>query len=160
RFNTALNNMSQGLCFFDASRRLIVSNDRYAELYGIAPERVMPGMTLREIVDLRFEAGSFPDMSGEEYLTWRRLVAVSGRSCDSVVETKNGRIIEIKHRPMADGGWVATHEDITERRRAEESIVSLARRDAVTGLANRVLFREYLEMASERARSGVPAALM
>jgi len=66
QFDTAINNMSQGLCFFDSDHRLIVCNDRFVEMYDIAPERVSPGMSLVEIVDLRFEAGSFPAMTRDE----------------------------------------------------------------------------------------------
>src|SRR6202034_1322015 len=54
--------------------------------------------------------------------------------------------------PMADGGWLATHEDISERRRAEAEIVHLARHDALTGLANRTEFNARLEEASKRLK--------
>src|ERR1700744_540660 len=67
QFDTAINNMSQGLCFFDAEQRLIVCNDRYIDMYDLPHHRVGPGTPLAEIVDLRFEAGSFPAMSKEEY---------------------------------------------------------------------------------------------
>jgi PAS domain-containing protein len=77
QFDMAINNMSQGLCFFDAAHRLIVCNQRYIEMYDLPPDRVTPGMLLSEIVDMRFEAGSFPAMSREEYLHWRTKVAVS-----------------------------------------------------------------------------------
>ena len=115
RFDTALNNMSQGLCFFDGSRRLIVCNNRYIEMYGLDPARIRPGITLQEIVDLRFEAGSFPAMSREEYLAWRDRIAVSDSPSDTIVELRDGRTFEIHHRPMPDGGWVATHDDISDR---------------------------------------------
>jgi diguanylate cyclase (GGDEF)-like protein len=145
QFDMAINNMSQGLCFFDGAQRLIVCNSRYTEMYGLAPESIYPGMTLREIIDLRFEAGSFPAMSREEYHAWRNDISVSPQSSDSVVELKNGRIIEIHHRPMPDGGWVATHEDITDRRAAEAKIAHMALHDALTGLSNRVYFRQQIE---------------
>jgi len=119
RFEIALENMSQGLCFFDGSQRLIVSNRRYAELYDLPPEKVRPGTTLREIIDMRFAAGSCPQMTQEQYHAWRNTVAVAQQSNESIVEMRNGRTIIIKHQPMPDGGWVATHDDITERRRQE-----------------------------------------
>ena len=147
QFDTAINNMSQGLCFFDADHRLIVCNDRYIEMYDIPPGKVGPGTPLKEIVDLRFEIGSFPAMSRDEYLRWRTNVAVSNEAKDSIVELRNGKTYKIRHRPMPDLGWVATHEDITEQRQAEVKIEHMAHHDALTDLANRVLLNERLEQA-------------
>jgi diguanylate cyclase (GGDEF)-like protein len=150
QFDMAINNMSQGLCFFDAAHRLIVCNQRYIEMYDLPPDRVAPGMLLSEIVDMRFEAGSFPAMSREEYLHWRTKVAVSADPTDSIVELRNGRTFKIRHRPMPTFGWVATHEDITEQRQAELKIEYMAHHDALTGLANRVLLNQRLENALDR----------
>jgi diguanylate cyclase (GGDEF)-like protein len=151
QFDTAINNMSQGLCFFDGAQRLIVCNDRYIELYGLAADRVGPGTPLAEIVEMRFNAGSFPAMTQDEYLAWRRTVAVSATATDSIVELRDGRTFEIRHRPMPDSGWVATHEDITEQRRIKIKIEHMAHHDALTDLANRVLLNERLERALSRA---------
>jgi diguanylate cyclase (GGDEF)-like protein len=150
QFDTAINNMSQGLCFFDADHNLIVCNDRYVEMYDLPPDRVGPGTPLTEIVDLRFEAGSFPAMSRDEYLHWRTNVAISAEPTDSIVELQNGRTFKIRHRPMPDLGWVATHEDITEQRQAEIKIEHMAHHDSLTDLANRVLLNERLESALAR----------
>jgi diguanylate cyclase (GGDEF)-like protein len=150
QFDTAINNMSQGLCFFDAAHRLIVCNDRYVEMYDLPPDRVGPGIPLKEIVDMRFEAGSFPAMSRDEYLQWRGKVAISAQPTDSIVELRNGRTFKIRHRPMPDLGWVATHEDITEQRRSEVKIEYMAHHDSLTGLANRALLNERLEHAIGR----------
>src|SRR2546426_5797774 len=139
QFDTAINNMSQGLCFFDADHKLIVCNDRFVDMYDIPRGRVGPGTPLNEIVDLRFEAGSFPAMSRDEYLHWRTNVAASNEAKDSIVELQNGRAFKIRHRPMPGGGWVATHEDITEQRQSEVKIEHMAHHDALTDLANRVL---------------------
>ncbi|HEX9470452.1 MAG TPA: EAL domain-containing protein [Bradyrhizobium sp.] len=150
QFDTAINNMSQGLCFFDAAHRLIVCNDRYVDMYDLPRDRVGPGTPLAEIVDLRFAAGSFPAMSRDEYLHWRSNVAISAEPTDSIVELRNGRTFKIRHRPMPDGGWVATHEDITEQRASEVKIEYMAHHDALTDLANRVLLNERLEQALGR----------
>ena len=150
QFDTAINNMSQGLCFFDSDHRLIVANDRFVTMYDIPPGRVGPGTPLVEIVDLRFAAGSFPAMSRDEYLNWRTNVAVTNEAKDSIVELQNGRTIKIRHRPMQGGGWVATHEDITEQRQSEVKIEYMAHHDSLTELANRVPLNERLEHALGR----------
>src|SRR5436305_11168689 len=107
RLDTALNNISQGLCFFDDAQRLMLCNRRYIEMYDLPPERVRFGTTLREIVDLRVAAGSGPKMSAAEYIAVTR----SDKPQTSTVELQNGRTFTIHHRPMPNGGWVATHED-------------------------------------------------
>lgn len=121
-FDTALNNMSHGLCLFDGERRLIVCNRQYLEIYGLSPDSVRPGMELKEIVELRFQAGNGPLMSRENYLDWRGNVQFINEPSEAVVELRNGRVVRICHHPMQDNGWVATHEDITERYRTEQAL--------------------------------------
>jgi diguanylate cyclase (GGDEF)-like protein len=160
RFDTAINNMTQGLCFFDGNRRLIVCNDRYAEMYGLLPDLVRPGTTLSEIVDYRFKVGSVPAMTPAEYLVWRNSIAIAQSPSDTVIELRNGRTFTIHHQPMPDGGWVATHEDITDRRRTEAQIERMARHDALTGLPNRLLFREHLDEVVRSSRAGESLAVL
>ena len=71
----------------------------------------------------------------------------AGTTMAKLVELPDGRTIAVLNHPMADGGWVATHDDITERQRAEQQIAHMARHDALTDLPNRVLFRERLAEA-------------
>jgi diguanylate cyclase (GGDEF)-like protein len=160
RFDTAINNMTQGLCFFDGNRRLIVCNARYAEMYRLSLDQVRPGTTLAEIVDHRFHAGSFPEMTRAEYLTSRDSIVIADKPADTVVGLKDGRTFAIHHEPMPDGGWVATHEDITERRRAEAQIERMARHDALTGLPNRLLFRERLDEVVRSTGAGESLAVL
>jgi diguanylate cyclase (GGDEF)-like protein len=153
--------MSQGLCFFDKQQRLIVCNERYLDLYGVSPDNVGPGTTLRDIVDLRFQAGSSPKMTQGEYLAWRNSISVSDRPSDTIVELQNGKIYKIGHRPMPGGGWVATHEDVTESKRNEDRLAYLAHHDALTGLANRQLFKEEIENAiSDTGNQREPIAIL
>jgi diguanylate cyclase (GGDEF)-like protein/PAS domain S-box-containing protein len=159
QFDTAVNNMSQGLCFFNADHTLIMCNDRFLELYDIPADKVGPGNTLSEIVDLRYEAGSCPAMPRDEYVRWRTNIGISNEARDSIVELKNGKTFKIRHRPMPDLGWVATHEDITEQRQAEVKIEHMAHHDALTDLANRALLNERLEQVLNRCHGAQKVAV-
>jgi diguanylate cyclase (GGDEF)-like protein len=154
RFDVMLNNLTQGVCFFDGAHRLILANRRYAEMYNLPMEAIRPGTTLKEIIDLRFAVGASPDMTRDEYLASRDAIKSSREPRDTIVELKNGRVISIHRRPMPDGGSVATHEDITERREAEARLAYMARHDALTGLPNRVLLRERIVQEAAHGARG------
>ena len=128
RYGTTLEKISQGVCFFDGEERLILCNRRYAEIYHLAPEDVKPGTSLREITERRLAAGTCP-MNTEDYLRWCAEVNSGTDAKTWAAELKDGRTIHICHRPMPDGGWVATHEDITgakdQRAVADERMSSL-----------------------------------
>lgn len=124
RFESALNNMTQGLSFFDGQERLIVCNKRYLEMYGLDPRRVQPGISLSEIIDMRYESGACPKISRQEYLAWRRQVGAADRPSETVHELKDGRVYAVHYQPMAHGAWVATTDDITERQRLSDQLAA------------------------------------
>jgi diguanylate cyclase (GGDEF)-like protein/PAS domain S-box-containing protein len=158
-FETALNNMSQGLCMFDADANLVVCNDRYIEMYGLSRDFVVPGTNLRVILQHRKDRGSFA--GDPEVYVKDLLAAVAKRDMQTqLVQSGDGRTISILNRAMANRGWVATHEDITERTRAEERIRHMARHDSLTGLPNRAAFRDEMEQALKRVRRGQMIAAM
>ena len=152
--DAALNNMSQGLVMFDSSARLIVCNQRYRELYGVSSEAVQPGCTIREILDQRVAAGNLFVDDVDQHIAEILAGVARGLEFSRTVTLRDGRIIRSVNHPTADGGWVATLEDITEEKRAEERIVHVAHHDALTGLPNRILFAEQLEQALKRVRRG------
>ncbi len=151
RFDIALNNMAHGLCMFDQNMHLIVSNKRYAEMFNLDPSAVRPGMSVYDVIGMSFAAGNHRhrDFTLDEFYN---NYAASLREGNLIAHRHlaDGRIIKVTHEPMAQGGWVAIYEDITERHRAEESIAHMARHDALTQLPNRVLLRE--KMAEGLAR--------
>jgi methyl-accepting chemotaxis protein len=118
RMRVALDNMSQGLCMFDRNERLVVCNRRYQEMYRLPPEVARPGTTLTGLLEYRTAHNTFSQDIGKYR---RELLAAmaEGRTRTTEVKSSDGRVIFVTNRPMADGGWVATHEDVTERRDAE-----------------------------------------
>ena len=118
----ALNNMSQGLNMFDSAGRLLLSNERYIEMYGLTRALVKPGVTVRELVEARVAAGTFFKTDPEQY-TRELMTSIVDRKPTRVTrELADGRIITVANQPMEGGGWVVTHEDVTERRRAERDL--------------------------------------
>jgi len=151
--------MSQGLCLFDAEERLVIANSRYAEMYGLAPEQVKPGTTLRQILEYRIALGAYTGSTPEDYIN-ERLAAVRDRTEATKLHTlADGRVFAISHRPMSGGGWVATHEDITEQHRSEARIAHMALHDGLTDLPNRTLLNERLEHALATVRPGETVAI-
>jgi diguanylate cyclase (GGDEF)-like protein len=154
RLDTALGSMTQGLAFFDGNGRLVVSNRRYAEMYRIAPEAITPGCTYPQIAVLRREAGTETVMSQASYGAWFKSAIDRNESQNEVFELVDGRAIAIHLQVMPGGGSVATHEDITGRRRTEERISFMARHDSLTSLPNRSFFLERLEQATALSSRG------
>lgn len=113
RFSTIVDNISQGICLFDAEERLILSNRRYSEIYRISSEGLVRGTRLSEIVAQRIAAGTCA-MSIEAYLALARSINSGKGQRMWTADLADGRTIQVWHQPMADGGWVSTHEDITE----------------------------------------------
>ena len=154
--DTALHNMSQGLTMFDQDLRLIICNERYLKLYDLPAGSVRPGITLREMIDLRFAHGSHALAPDDDHpqASFRSGINFSRVTVDRIDRIANGRVVRVKRQVMANGWWVTTHEDVTEKERSEARIAYMARTDLITGLANRSHFMEKIEAARTRLADG------
>lgn len=152
--DAALNNMSQGLAMFDSAARLIVCNQRYLEMYGLPPEIVKPGCPFHEIIACRIKNDNFFTDDIETFIADLRAKLHGGIPVKTFANLRDRRIISIVDHPTVDGGWVTTHEDVTELRRAEELIAYSAHHDALTDLANRTQFGLQLDQALKRVGRG------
>ena len=113
-FNTALENMTQGLCMFDRGNRLIVANKRYLDLYGFSPDVVKPGVTLREILMYSVSLGNYTPEEAERALAEREARKTLTERSTVKQRLKDGRVIAVMNEPMGDGGTIATYTDVTE----------------------------------------------
>jgi diguanylate cyclase (GGDEF)-like protein/PAS domain S-box-containing protein len=119
QLDTALNNMAQGLVLFDASARVVLHNQRYIDMFGLSTEIVKPGVHFLDLLRHRTETGSFAGNSDEFCTTIFQNLA-EGKVTTTVSPSADGRWFQIVNQPLPQGGWVATIEDITERRRLEQ----------------------------------------
>jgi diguanylate cyclase (GGDEF)-like protein len=151
--------MPHGLCMFDAADRLILCNAAYASMYALPRALTQAGTPLSEILAYRARAGNAPkDIAA--YFRETRATMSRGGVARVRIELEDGRSIQIGHNPMAAGGYVATHEDVTEAIRAEAQIQYMARHDALTGLPNRTFLRDKMEDGLARMRRGGRLAVL
>ena len=158
--DAALNNMAQGLCMWDAQERLVICNSRYHELYGFSPDVVRPRASLRDVIEHSCALGNHPGETVNDVLAERR-AHFSGCAGGAVFwQLKGDRTIAITDSRTDSGGWVSTYQDITDRRKSEEKIAHMVHHDTLTGLPNRVLFREQLDEAVRLAEKGDKFAVL
>jgi diguanylate cyclase (GGDEF)-like protein/PAS domain S-box-containing protein len=146
QLDAAVDNMAHGLAMFDADRRLVLFNQHYVDMYCLSHEVVRVGSSADDIIAHRNDRGIFP-LNSEALYAARRARLALGEPWTVVRELSNGRSIQVTHVPLAGGGWVSTHEDITERVSAQRQIEHLAHYDILTGLPNRAMFNGYLSGA-------------
>jgi diguanylate cyclase (GGDEF)-like protein/PAS domain S-box-containing protein len=157
RLDTAVNNMTQGLTLFDETGRLDVCNQRYIAMYGLSPDIVKPGCNFRDLMAHRLDIGS---MEGEIDLVCSTILRDMALNRTIIRRTPDGRSIQITYRQVDGSGWVATHEDITDRKQSEDRVAYLAHYDALTALPNRVLFQDRLQQELRKIQNGEQIALL
>ncbi len=158
--DAALGNMSQGLCLFDEHDRLKLANSQFQALFALPPESCVPGASYRDIVaQVLVGAGANRDVELARIMRNEAAVIRRRRNVTRSIAL-GSRTIAIVQQPMAEGGWLATYEDITERKRAEAQIAFLANHDALTHLPNRTMLARRVEEAIGKARRGTSFAVL
>ena len=145
-----LDNLDHGVAMFGDDKRLVISNNRYAELYGARPSELRPGTALATIIARRIARGIFAGNSPHRYFQDRTTPALEPST--ELHHLSDGRSIVTSRRPLQFGGWLTTHADVTAVQQIEAQVAYLAHHDSLTGLANRQLFGDRLEEALARLR--------
>lgn len=148
QLDAALSNMVQGVCLYDEKQRVIIANKRYAEIYNLPEDLLKPGTSLRAILEARARNNMYDEHEAREKV--ELAIAKFHEFVSEVVTLPDGRYISVLRRPLANGGLISTHEDVTDRKKADAQIAHMAMHDTLTGLPNRVLFRDRLERAMSR----------
>src|SRR5271155_509009 len=125
-----LNSVTQGVVLFDMAGRLIVRNDRYLSMYALSADAVKPGAMLIDIVRARSKTGSLA-RDPVQYCAELMANMAAGKAVSFVTEAPDGRAIAVVNRAIPGGRyWVGTHDDITERRAAEQKSALLGEQEA------------------------------
>ena len=155
----ALNNMTQGVVMFDTSGRLVVGNERYLHMYGLSADIVKPGASLVDIVRHRFKTGSL-QRDPEQYCAELMASMSTGKIVSFVTETPDGRAISVVNRAISGGRyWLGTHDDITERRSAEQKSALLSDQEARRAVVDDAIawFRDSVEGVLKTVTDSVAA---
>ena len=138
RLTRGLDNMSQGLCMFDAQGRIILRNHHYLEMYKLHGNIVRPGCTLRELIQHRKDTGIF---KGDVDQYCRQILdrIREGKVTSFYVPTSDDRIVRALEQPMPGGGWVSTHEDVTDQRKAEEERAAILDQEKRRAIVDRAI---------------------
>ncbi len=160
RFDAAVNNMSQGLSMFDKDHKLIICNKPFAKLYKLPKKLTKPGVSFWEILDHGAKSNLVSIADREERYKILSEVINAKEPVTGPITMLNGQIIFINHQPLKDGGWLSTHEDITEQYQKEEIIRHMAKHDGLTGLLNRRAFHDILQQKEKAIKSGKELAIL
>lgn len=153
--DAAVSNISKGLTLWDCDGELVLCNSRFADMYSLSPDEVRPGLSFSHLLSLRKEIGIVSE-DVEQYAQEMREHMAAGRRQSQILNLSDGRIVQIINNPIPGRGWVATYEDITERRWIEH----LSKHDSLTNLPNRRHFRDIvIERFGKRGRHGQLAIL-
>ena len=159
RFGVALDNMTQGLCMFDAAGRILVANHQLANVLGL-PGPLLVGTGLVALLKQFRVSRPLRLIDAVEAVQRLRPLMTLREQSHFTWLLADDRTVFMHLQPMKSGGWLLTCEDVTARRQAEARVTFLAHHDALTSLPNRTLFGERLEQAMVLALRGIPCTVL
>lgn len=149
RLHAILENLAHGLSLYDRHGRLVLCNRQFLDIYRLPPALGKRGTSFRQILEARVAGNTHVGDDAEDYVADRLSAVREGRTLGGIHRLNSGQVISMTHQPMADGGWVSTHKDVTELNNMQAELTHLAYHDALTGLPNRTLFYRRIGNAFE-----------
>lgn len=147
RNGVILDHLAHGLSLYDRNQKLVACNQQFLDIYRLPPSMGRKGVTFRAILEHRVKSNTHVGDDGDAYILDRLASVAEGVPIDGTSRLNTGQVIQMTHRPMADGGWISTHKDITELHEIQAELTHLAYHDPLTDLPNRALFYQRLGTA-------------
>lgn len=160
RFDQTIEKIPNGMAIFRANSELVVCNDMYLKLYKLPKRLGRPGVSFWDMIDYCARTNVLPIGDWTSPNRSIQDIVDSGQHIEGLVPLEGGKTMFVHHHPLPDGGWMTTHEDITERCKNEERILRLAQYDELTGLANRATFLSAINRGERSIRRGDSMAVM
>ena len=147
RLRAVADNLGHGLSLYDRHGHLVVCNQQFLDIYRLPPELGKAGTSFRRILEARVRNNTHVGTDGPGYVEGRVAAVREHRPMGGIHRLNSGQVISMTHQPMADGGWVSTHRDVTELFNMQAELTHLAYHDPLTGLPNRTLFYQRIAHA-------------
>ena len=156
-----LDSTADGILVVDTDGNITGFNNRFAEMWRI-PDHLLASRNdadaITYVLDQLISPGDFTAKIEELYTR-------PESESNDIIEFRDGRVFERYSRPqLVEGvvlGRVWSFRDVTERTRLEAELAHQAFHDALTGLANKALFRDRLNHAVARLEtSGLQLAVL
>jgi len=151
RMAAALDTTGYAISIFDSNRKLVYCNAQFLTLYHLPRRLGRPGTAFEEVVRGRIEANSYVGDDPVGYFESRTRGVDRAQVWLDVHRLNTGEMVSVNHQPLPDGGWVATHKDITEFARLQDELAHRAYHDALTGLPNRHQLQQRLSECVQQA---------
>src|SRR5207344_982586 len=123
RLQATLATVADGVAIFDAHLNLVEWNEWFPRRSGVNASFIRTGMPMEEVLRIQAREGYFGEAADVEAEVERRTALLrAGNFGDSQSFQAAGMAIELRCRPLPEGGFVALYTDVTEARRARDAL--------------------------------------